>query len=276
MTTLDERTSQTPATGPTAAEGREQPKRPTAMQRAVFDRPIAPALPALTPAQELALLARCLFAEGFDDHLAGHITYRQPDGSFLVNPFGLTWDELRASDVARMDADGKQLEGPWPISPAIRLHVELHRARHDVGVAVHNHCRWSTLWADIGRPPTIYDQTSAMYDGEVAVYDEYWGSVDDADNARAAVKALGEADIALLANHGVLVLGRDIAQAYLRAACFEWRCRQAWMVAAVGGGRPMNPEAAANYGSAFTRGSFMGLFPAMARRELRRDPSVLS
>jgi ribulose-5-phosphate 4-epimerase/fuculose-1-phosphate aldolase len=249
--------------------------QPTKMKPAAFDRAIAPALPPLTPAAEVALLARCLFAEGFDDHLAGHITYRQPDGTFLVNPFGLTWDELHASDIARMDADGNQIDGPWPITPAITLHVELHKARHDVGVAIHNHCRWSTLWADIGRAPEIYDQTGALFHGEVAFYGEYWGAVDDVRNAKAAVAAMGDANVGLLANHGVLVLGNGIEQAYLRAAAFEWRCRQAWHVAAAGGGRPMNPEAAANYGDFFNRHNFRGLFDAMARRQLRVDPTIL-
>ena len=64
--------------------------RPTAMRAMVVTKPIAPPLPELTAAQELALLCRCLFAEGYEDHLAGHITYKQPDGTFLVNPFGLT------------------------------------------------------------------------------------------------------------------------------------------------------------------------------------------
>ena len=124
--------------------------------------PLAPPLPELSPAQELALLARMLHREGYDDHLAGHITYKQPDGTFLVNPFGLTWDELRASDVMRMDADGNTIDGPWTITPAITLHVELHKARHDVGVAVHNHPRWATIFADLQRTPEVYDQTSAQ------------------------------------------------------------------------------------------------------------------
>jgi L-fuculose-phosphate aldolase len=241
----------------------------------LFDRPVAPPLPPLTAHQELVLLARCLFAEGFDDHLAGHITYRQPDGTFLVNPFGLTWDEIRPDDVARMDADGHQLDGPWPITPAITLHVELHRARHDVGVAVHNHCRWSTLWADLGEAPPVYDQTGAFYGGEVAVYNEYHGPVDDVRNARAAVAAMGDANIALLANHGVFVVASSIEQAYLRAMSFEWRCRQAWFLRAAGGGVPMDPQVAANYGAYSLTSGFPAMFEAMARRELRRDPTLL-
>lgn len=250
-------------------------RQPTELKVYAPTKDIAPPLPALSPQQELALLARVLFREGYDDHLAGHITYKQPDGTFLVNPLGLTWDELRASDVMRMDACGNELDGRWTITPAITLHVELHRARSDITVAIHNHPRWSTIWADIGRAPEIYDQTSALYHGDVAVYQEYWGAVDDRQNARAAVEAVGDANVALLANHGVLVMGRDIEQAYLRAMAFEWRCRQAWHVEAAGGGRAMLAEVAAAYGGFFNQHNYIGLFPAMARRELRRDPTVL-
>jgi ribulose-5-phosphate 4-epimerase/fuculose-1-phosphate aldolase len=248
---------------------------PTPMKALGVTKPIAPALPELSPQQQLALLARTLWDEGHNDHLAGHITYKQPDGTFLVNPFGLTWGEVKASDVMRMDADGNELEGKWTITPAITLHVELHKARDDITVALHNHTRWGTIWADVGRAPAIYDQSSAYYHGEVAIYDEYWGAVDNVENARAAVEAVGNAGVALLANHGVLVAANNIEQAYLRATCFEWRSRQAWHVEAVGGGKPMHPEAAAAYGGFFNDHNFTGLFQAMCRVQINRDPSVL-
>src|ERR1700730_16187530 len=100
---------------------------------------MAPPLPEVSPAGEVALLARMLHREGYDDHLAGHITSRQPDDTLLVNPFGLTWDEVRASDIMRIDLEGNVLDGPWTVTPAITLHLELHKARHDIAVAVHNH-----------------------------------------------------------------------------------------------------------------------------------------
>ena len=236
---------------------------------------IAPPLPDLTPAQELALLARCLFSEGYDDHLAGHITYRQPDGTFLVNPFGLTWDELRASDVMRIDAHGNELEGKWTVTPAITLHLAIHALRDDITLAVHNHPRWSTIWADMGRPPDIFDQTSAQYGGDVAVCSEYDGPVNDPANAAKAGRAMSQADVCLLANHGVIVLGCSVEQVYLRAMSFEWRCRRAWEVSVVGGGRPMDARVAEQFGAMFSKSSFPGLFAAMSRRELRRDPMLL-
>jgi ribulose-5-phosphate 4-epimerase/fuculose-1-phosphate aldolase len=239
------------------------------------DNPMAPPLPPLTAQAELALLARTLFREGYDDHLAGHITYRQPDGTLLVTPWGLTWDEVRASDIMRIDLDGNVLEGRWTVTPAIPLHLELHRARHDVGVAVHNHPRWGTIWADLQRIPPVYDQTSAMVAGDPALYDDFDGPVNSVENARACVEALGDARMALLANHGVFVVGDDVAQAHHRSVVLEWRCRQAWHVEALGGGVPVRAEVFERFAAPFDVVSFPGLFEAMARRELRADPSVL-
>jgi L-fuculose-phosphate aldolase len=239
------------------------------------------AFPALdvTPRQELALLARVLYAEGYNDHLAGHITYRQADGTFLVNPLGLTWDELCASDVARMDAEGNHLEGPWIISPAVELHVVLHQHRHNAGVVIHNHPRWGTVWADSHRVPPVYDQTSAMYGGEIAIDTSYEGPVNQTSNALDVVTALGDADVALMVNHGVLVIGRDISEAYMRAAVLEWRCQQAWRVETLGSGVPMRDEVVSDFGAminaSIDKGAFKSWFAAMARRAIRQDPGVL-
>ena len=244
--------------------------------------PIKPQpFPALdvTPQQELALLARMLHAEGYDDHLAGHITCRQPDGTFLVNPLGLSWDELGASDVATMDAEGNQIGGPWIISPAVQLHVVLHQHRPKAGVVIHNHPRWGTLWADSHRIPPIYDQTSAMYGGKIAIDTSYEGPVDQTANALDVVEAMGGADVALMVNHGVLVIGRDVREAYLRAAVLEWRSRQAWHVEALGSGVPMQEDSATAFGSmiaaSVAKGNFDNWFAAAARRVIRQDPAVL-
>ena len=56
-------------------------------------------IPDLSPPEELTLLARTLWREGYDDHLAGHITYRQPDGTLLTNPWYLLWEELTVEDI---------------------------------------------------------------------------------------------------------------------------------------------------------------------------------
>ena len=94
-------------------------------------------IPDLSPREEVVLLARTLWREGYDDHVAGHITYRQPDGTFLCNPWFLLWSELRAEHIIRIDGDGNVLEGDWPAPLGIPLHLQLHKMREDVTVAMH-------------------------------------------------------------------------------------------------------------------------------------------
>lgn len=234
-------------------------------------------LPELSPQAELVVLARALFREGYDDHIAGHITYRQPDGSLLVNPWELAWDELTVGDVMRIDDEGNVLEGTWSVTPGVALQLEVHRSRPDVVVAVHNHSRWGTIWCDLHRAPPVYDQTAAAAAGPVPVYKDYRGPVDLTSEARAAVAVLGSAGMALLGNHGVLVVGASVSQAHHRCVTLEWRCRQAWHVEALGGGVPMDPAVAETLGRLGDDSSVSAMtWRAMARRELRNDPSLLS
>jgi len=237
-------------------------------------------IPDLSAAAELALLCRILAREGFQDNIAGHITYAQEDGTLLANPFELVWEEVRASDVIRIDQDGKVVDGKWSITPAIPLHLEIHKVRPDIHVALHNHPRWSTIWADSARIPPVYDQTSAYIDADIALYEEYLGGVNDVENARAAALAIGKAGCALLVNHGAVVVGATIQQAHLRAIALETRSRNAWHVEALGAGaRQMLPAVAnklRNIVDSPNVSRMPQLWQTAVRRELRADPSVLN
>lgn len=234
-----------------------------------------PLMPELTRRQELALLARALWREGYDDHVAGHITYRDHDGTFLCSAWPLLWSELRPEDVIRIDGDGRLLEGSWEVPRGIPLHLQLHRLRHDVTVAVHNHSRYGTVWANARQVPPCYDQTSALYRGEVVVVDEYDGPVNDPEAARKAVERMGDADVALLANHGVFVLGDSIRAVHLRAVALEHRCRMAWQLGALGKGVPM-PEHVMELLRQRPQRNFPGLWEGAVRQELRDDPTLLA
>jgi L-ribulose-5-phosphate 4-epimerase len=247
------------------------------LERFVKGTPFVPAagslLPDLTPRQELVLLARTLWREGYDDHLAGHITYRQPDGTLLCNPWLLLWEEIRPEDVLVIDLDGNVLDGRWPVPLGIPLHLELHRQRPDVVVAVHSHPRYATIWADLARIPPCYDQSSALGGGELVVVDEYDGPVNARDSAARAVASMGNADMALLANHGVFVTGGSIRAVHQRAVALEYRSSRAWHVDALAPGREL-PDPARSFFRASDGEGFIGFFEAMARHELRLDPSL--
>lgn len=235
----------------------------------------APLIPDLSARQELALLARALHREGYDDHIAGHITIAEPDGTFLVNPWELAWDELTASDIIRVDSSGQVIEGEWNVTPAIGLHLAVHRRRHDLRVVLHNHSRWGSVWSALGRVPPVYDQTSGHVDEDPAFYDEYAGTVDGAIEAQAAADALGQGKWALLKNHGVFLVAENVRQAHLRAITLEHRCRLAWHVEALGDGQPITNPAVLRVAQMSDPMGFPFLWEAMARREIRLDPSVL-
>ncbi len=233
-----------------------------------------PLLPALSKKAQVALMCRMLFKEGWNEHIAGHITLRLDNGHTLSNPWELAWDEVTASDIVTLDEHGKVIDSDWNITPAIGLHLQLHAARPDVAVVIHNHAHWSGIWANMHKVPPIYDQTGAHVSGELKLYNEYEGRFDDDNATQAAVDALADAPWALLANHGSLVVGKDLRQAHLRAITLEWRSKRAYEVALGGGGVPM-PDEEAKKVSITDDNGFPFLWEAMARREIREDPGVL-
>ena len=233
-------------------------------------------LPDLTPREELVLLARTLWREGYNDHLAGHITINVGDGTLLCNPWLMTWDEIRPRDVIRIDLEGRVVEGDWPAPLGIPLHLELHKLRPGVQVAMHSHPLYGTVWSDMREVPPAYDQSSSLGGGELVLVDEYGGGVSDANAARGAVEAMGDAELALLAGHGVFVLGGTVRAVHQRAVALEQRCKHAWHVRAAGGSKesPL-PDWYVERTRASDGNRFLGFWEAMARAELRADPTLL-
>ena len=139
----------------------------------------------LTVPQQLACALRILAHEGWRENLSGHITWATPDGGMWCNPWGIWWDEVRASDILRLDADGEIVEGTWDVTPAVFLHTELHRTRADATIIVHNHPYYATLLAAMNEMPRMVHQNSCIFDDELALVDEYAG-VDDAGPGQVA------------------------------------------------------------------------------------------
>jgi ribulose-5-phosphate 4-epimerase/fuculose-1-phosphate aldolase len=229
-----------------------------------------------TPEQELALVARVLARAGYDDYLAGHLTYRQDDDTILTNPFAIPWRRLRSSEVCRLDLDGNHLGGPYVSNPAVLLHLEWHRHREDLMWTCHNHSRWGTIWASVHRVPPCYNQSSALVD-PISLVREYSGQVNDPNIASDVIAAMGESTVALLANHGVLVAGKSANELITRAVYLEYRCRSAWHVESLSGGIKLDDSVAKSLHAVQERygGGFPGLWTALGRSECERDPAVL-
>jgi ribulose-5-phosphate 4-epimerase/fuculose-1-phosphate aldolase len=229
-----------------------------------------------TPRQSLALLVRILASLGYDDKLAGHVSLRdRDDETLLVTPLGIFWRELRARDLIRVDQDGKVVEGEGRANPTIVFHAELHRARPDIRVALHNHPPFGSIWAAAGELPPLLDQTGANGGGRVVIYREYEGAVIDRRVAAELARAYGSADMAILAQHGTLVTGVSVPQVLVRALSFEWRCRKAWEVACMNKrGAPL-PDSTAESLARYADEYGELLFEAYGREQIARDPELL-
>lgn len=233
----------------------------------------------LTAQQELACALRILAAEGWQENLSGHITVALDDGTLLCNPWGLWWSEVRASDVIRVALDGSVVEGWWDVTPAVFLHTELHRARPDARVVVHNHPYHATLLACLGVTPEVAHQNSALFDGEIACVDEYDGTVETAGAGAWLASRVGKATAVLLANHGAIVTGASFGEACYRAVTFERMCRFA--VDALRAGRALRPlpgdgPSRAALKSELERNTPDAYWHGAVRQLIAREPEVLT
>lgn len=184
-------------------------------------------VPNLSVPQQMACAARILASTGYALDVAGHITVVRPDGdgSMWCTPYGLWWREITASDIIVIDAGGAVIEGKWDVTPAIFIHTEIHRARPDAVVVIHNHPHYGSVLSTLHVAPDVIDQQACMFDGDVLLFDEYTGGVDDAEGGDYLATAIGSATAIILANHGVLITGESIEQATCRATNFERMCR---------------------------------------------------
>lgn len=229
----------------------------------------------LTVPQQLACALRVLAREGWQENLSGHVTWATADGGMWVNPWGIWWQEVRASDVLRLDASGKIVEGRWDVTPAVFLHTELHRARADAAVIVHNHPYYATLLAAMGELPRMVHQNSCIFDGELAFVDEY-GAIENAANGAWLAEQVGGASGVLLAHHGAIVTAPTIEEACYKAATFERMCRFTYDILQAGRMPEELPaEHRATLQANLRQNTPRAYWDGAVRALLRDDPSVL-
>ncbi len=193
---------------------------------------------------DLSLALRAAAHHGLAEGVCNHFSVELPDGSarFLLNPRGLLWSEVGADDVVLVDADGRRLAGRHDVEPtAMFIHAAVHRRGH--ACVLHTHMPYATaltLTADRALDQCL-SQNAMRFHGRIAVDAHYDGlALDAAEGARIAA-ALGDADVAFLGNHGVVVCSERVAWAYDDLYYLERACMA--QVLAQSSGRPLAPVA---------------------------------
>lgn len=242
---------------------------------------VMPDVPELTMPQKIAATARMLAKTGYALDVAGHITVvrdDRDDGSMWCTPYGKWWYEVQASDILTIDADGEVIEGRWEVTPAVAIHTEIHRNQPDAKVVIHNHPYYGTLLATMKVAPDITDQQACMFDGDVRLFDEYTGGVDNAADGKYLSDAIDGATAVILANHGVLILADQLELACYRAVTFERMCRLNYDAMASGQKAvPVPPEQRGKLKEAINNKNMTVRYfwGGALRRLLRDEPEVL-
>ena len=177
---------------------------------------------------ELAACYRLVALFGWDELVANHLTARVPDAPehILINPLGMLYDEIKASDFVKVNGAGERVDGgSGRINPgAMALHGGVHDARPDVACVMHLHTDAGivvSLFAD-GLMPLALETTA--YQDSIS-YHAFEGITIVDEERETMVRDLGQNNIMFLRNHGIAICGGTIAEAFLRAYMVEKGCR---------------------------------------------------
>jgi len=229
---------------------------------------------------DLAACYRLVAMYGWTDLVFTHISARLPGEGhrFLINPYGMLFEEITASALIEVDQNGTKLsDSPYPVNPAgFVIHSAIHAGRHDVGCVLHTHTRAGVGVSAQKNGLLPISQQSTFILGSMGTHDYEGVAVRDDEKPRLQ-KDLDNNLFLLLRNHGLLTVGASIADAFLHMYIFETAC-QIQLAAQSGGAELVNVHPAIVHGVAeAVRTNTMGLggelvWPALLRKLDRADP----
>lgn len=230
---------------------------------------------------DLAAAYRLVALFGWDDLVFTHITARVPgtEDQFLINPYGLLFEEITASSLVRVDLSGRKLDDtPSEINPAgFTIHSAIHAARHDAHCVLHTHSLNGIAVSAQKQGILPLSQQSIFVLGSLG-YHDYEGVALREEEKPRLVRDLGDNTYLMLRNHGLLTVGPTVADAFLAMYLFETVCT-IQVRALAGGGElvtvdPQIIRTSAQQARQVTRGQGAGAlaWPGLLRRLDRRNP----
>jgi ribulose-5-phosphate 4-epimerase/fuculose-1-phosphate aldolase len=232
---------------------------------------------------DLAAAYRLVARFGWEDLVFTHITARVPgsDDQFLINPYGMFFDEITASSLVKIDLDGNKVgDSPFPVNPAgFVIHSAIHAARHDARCVLHTHTL-NGVAVSAQRDGLLPISQHSIFVLASLGYHDFEGVALRDDEKPRLVADLGDKTSLILRNHGLLTVGETVAEAFVAMYNLEASC--AIQVRAQSGGAELIPVAKDIIDAAYTqvqaasrpRGRQGGLvWPGLLRRLDRIDSS---
>ncbi len=242
-----------------------------------------------TPAEwqarvDLAACYRLVDLYGMSDMMANHISMRVPDeeGAFLINAYGMMYEEITASSLVKIDVEGNILSKPdfgdldYGINKAgYVIHSAVHEARHELACVIHTHS-WASMAVSALECGLLPLTQTAMRFLKIG-YHDYQGVVLDTAEQASLLKDLGNGEALILRNHGALVVGRTVGEAFnwmhrLELSCRSQLAAMACKTSLVQVPRPVLEETWNNYQPGTRRPYGQMEWPALLRKLDRLDP----
>ena len=195
---------------------------------------------------DLAACYRLVALYGWDDLIFTHISARVPgpEHHFLINPYGMMFEEITASSLVKIDLKGVVTgTSPYPVNAAgFTIHSAVHEVREDAGCVMHLHTPDGTAVSTSSEGLLPLNQTAQLVIPDLA-YHDYEGVALDLDERPRLQRDLGSKNIMLLHNHGTLAVGRTCADAFLRMYFLERACTMQVRTRMLGGMEADHPTA---------------------------------
>ena len=178
-------------------------------------------------AQAVLETAQVMYAKGLVEGTAGNVSGRVGDGTFCLTPSSVGYEAMQAGDLVFVDAGGSTVAGDGHPSSEKALHLACYRQWDEVGGVVHCHPLYASMFAVARQPiPAAIEEVVIYIGGDVEVCDYHLTGSDELGEAVAA--ALGERSAVLMANHGLVTVGRDPADALHAALVVERTAHIVW------------------------------------------------
>ncbi len=230
---------------------------------------------------DLAACYRLVANFGWSDLIFTHITARVPgeEDRFLINPYGMMFDEITASSLVKIDLNGNKVEeSPFPVNPAgFTIHSAIHAVRHDAQCVLHTHSV-NGVAVSAQKDGVLPISQQSIFVLSSLAYHDYEGVALNAEEKPRLVADLGDKTYLMLRNHGLLTVGKTIADAFVNMYIFEASCMIQIRAQAGGGDLIQVPQAiidgAQQQAKTVTKSQGgMLAWPALLRRLDRIDPS---
>lgn len=225
--------------------------------------------------QRLAAGFRVFAMHGFDEGLAGHITQRDciDTETFWVNPLGVHFAHIKASDLVRVDHTGNIVEGSSPINnAAFAIHSRIHMARPDVNAVAHAHTKYGRAFSALGELLKPISQDACVFYENHSLFDIFTGVVAELDEGDMIANSLADNAAVILQNHGLLTVGTSVDAAVANFVLMDSCCQSQLLAQAAGELKLISHDIAiktkqANGSELVTWGNFQPLYQVVTQQD---------